>query len=105
MYGEIDQITIDVLKEFGTIFYASRTGSTGTVENLNFTGIQVDQVVEEMPNSGIQIGDWRMLLVSTIEPKKGDRIALNGGVHTIMKTQEIAPAKVVIGYWAWARIG
>lgn len=105
MYDEIGDVVIEVLDEFGASYSVSRTGSDGSVQQLSLVGIQASRVEEEMPGTGIQIGDWRMIFKSVEAPKKGDRITLNNGVHTIMQVEEIAPAKVVMGYWAWARLG
>lgn len=103
MYTEIDQVVIDVLKEFGTVYSASRTLGDGSVVAQSFTGIQVEKVSEDLPGSDLIIGDWKLLFVSTNPPMQGDRIALHEGVHSIMKTEPIVPAGVVIGHWAWAR--
>ena len=105
MYEEIDQITIDILNRFGAKYSVARTSNTGAVTNLTLTGVQVEKVFEELPGSDIEIGDWKMLMTSEVLPKKGDLIALNDGRYTVMRVDEVAPAKVVVAYWIWVRRG
>lgn len=105
LYADIDFVVRTVLAEFGKSFTVSRTSLVGAVSSVTLVGIQCKKIMEEMPGSEVQIGDWEMLFTSATEPKHGDKITLNEGGHVLIRVEEIAPAGVVLGYMAWARRG
>ena len=105
LYGQIRTIATDVLNTYGQTLVATRTDSTGATSSVNLKGIQIDKITHVMPGSRIDIGDWAMLFTASPAPLYGDRISLNDGSHVLMEVEEIAPAGVVVAYYAWARRG
>lgn len=83
-YGRLQGTADRLLAKFGQAITITRTATDGATTAYTTTGAVVGTVKHTLGDSGIAIGDDRILLDHTVTPQPGDRITYNGQSRVIV---------------------
>lgn len=108
-YGEMAEVVLSMLKEFGKPVTVVRetdgvfdpvTGSNtpGTTEHLKFNGVLKSYKQSLIDGSLIMQGDKLLVLDASHEPKKGDKVQSVDGNWQIEFVDSMNPAGVPLAY-------
>lgn len=105
-YGATQATAHRLLARFGQDITLSRTSRAGAVTVFATRGVVVGAVKHVLGDSGIGIGDDRLLLDHAIAPQPGDRITYNGASRVVVDpVVPLNPAGTVLLYECYARGG
>jgi hypothetical protein len=105
-YTRMSALAIRLIERFGQPVTLKRTAMNGDVTLLATRGVMTDTVKHTLGDSGIAIGDDRLVLDPGVAPKPGDRIAYNGQSRVVVDpVVPINPAGTVILFECYARAG
>ena len=73
-----------LLERFGQVMTFTRTASDGSVSTFTAVAVVASTVKHALADSGIQIGDDKLLVDAQGSPEPGDRVAYNGASRVIV---------------------
>lgn len=106
LYDRLRGTASTLIERFGQAMTLTRTLANGTLLTLVTRGVVVGTVKHQHADSGISIGDDRLLLDADVIPKPADRIAYNGQsrvlVDPVISTN---PGGTLLVFECYARTG
>lgn len=73
-----------LLERFGQVVTFTRTDPDGSVHPYSAVAVVASTVKHVLGDSGVQIGDDKLLVDASVSPAPGDRVAYNGGSRVIV---------------------
>lgn len=93
-----------LIERFGKLVPFTRTTGPGAYVKRDVRCLEVGRVKSAMGDSGVQVGDVRLLVESTGDPQQGDRIDLQGeSMALIDPVTPIRPGAEVLAFECYAR--
>lgn len=105
LYAELAAVAQELLAEFGAACTMTVTAPGGGTTVTTATAVRESLVRHAEPNSGVDIGDWKVLVTSSLSPVYGARFTFAGETQIIVHHEPIAPAGEVVAHYVWTRKG
>ena len=106
LYDRLQGTADRLIDRFGQTMTLTRTQPNGVVVSMVTRGVVVGTVKHQHADSGVSIGDDRILLDHNVIPKPADRIAYNGSsrvlVDPVIATN---PGGTLLAFECYARAG
>ncbi len=105
-YARIAASAGRLLERFGQVMTFSRTAPDGAVSTFTAVAVVAATVKHALGDSGIAVGDDKLLVDATVKPEAGDRVAYNGGSRVIVDpVVTLNPAGTRVLVECYARAG
>lgn len=105
-YARMAATAARLLDRFGQVMTFSRTAPDGTVSTFTAVAVVASTVKHTLGDSGIQIGDDKLLVDAAVLPQQGDRVAYNGGSRVVVDpVTPLNPGGTRVLVECYARIG
>lgn len=92
-----------LLARFGTTYTLTRTDGDGDESDLPAVAVIERQERHLLGESGVEIGDWRMIFAAGERPEIDDSLEIESAQHSIVRVEPIQPGGVPVAFYAWAR--
>lgn len=105
-YASTADTALRMLGRFGQQMAFTRTAADRTVTRFTALGVVADTVKHTLGDSGIAVGDDKLLIDAGAKPQPGDRVAYNGQSRMIVDpVVPINPAGTPVLVQCYARAG
>jgi hypothetical protein len=104
-YSRPAATALRLLARFGAAVTLSTTVAAATTSRRTVNAVFVDRVRHTLDTSGVEIGDWRVLLEAAAAPRETDRLVRGAEAFVVVRVEPIQPGATVVAWWAWARAG
>lgn len=105
-YGRLQGTADRLVAKFGQSITLTRTATDGTTTAYTTKGVVVGTITHTLGDSGIAIGDDRILLDHSVTPIPGDRIAYSGQSRVIVDpVVQTNPGGTNLMFECYARAG
>ncbi|MBA8886158.1 hypothetical protein FHW12_000349 [Dokdonella fugitiva] len=107
-YDRAAATALRMLTKYGKGVRVTSTNMAGAVTAREGKAVLVSVVKHDLGNSGISIGDHKLLVEASLAPKPGDRILdlADGASRVIVDpVNPIKPADTLIAFECYARLG
>lgn len=105
LYERLAATADRMLGAYGVSATLSHTTPLGAVATSTVSVVTVDTVRHVLGDSGVDIGDERLIVNADAAPVKGDRIDYADQSRVVVQVEPIRPAGTVLAWWVWARRG
>lgn len=105
-YDTLTATAADLIESFGSAFTVQRTNSDSSITPLGGFSVMDEIVTHLSPGeSRVQIGDYRYIVDSGYDPKRGDSFTVNSSTFIVVDYKPIQPADQVVATYIWCRRG
>ncbi len=94
-----------LIARFGVAVTLATTTALNTTATRAARAVFVDRVRHLLGDSGVEIGDWRVLFDADAAPLLTDRLTRGSESYVLVQVEPIQPAGTVLAWQAWARAG
>lgn len=105
-YSAIAVDAAAVIQEFGVDAIFVTTISQGVTSSRTKKVVMVEQVMQtasDRGDSGLKLGDWKLLCESGAVPIEGDSCTISGQRYMLFRVEPIQPGGYPVAYWAYGR--
>ena len=107
-YDRAAATALRMLSKYGKRVRVATTNMAGAVSAREGMAVMVGVVKHDLGDSGVSIGDHKLIVEAALAPIPGDRITdlVGSGARVIIDpVNPIKPADTVVGYECYARLG
>lgn len=105
LYARLTATADRLLGAYGVSGTLTHTTPLGATETSTVSVVAVDTVRHLLGDSGVDIGDERLIVNADAAPVKGDRIDYADQSRVVVQVEAICPAGTVLAWYVWARRG
>lgn len=104
-YSRSAATALSLIERFGADVTVITTTGADATTTRTAKAVFVDRVRHLLGDSGVEIGDWRVLFPASSAPLLTDRITRGAESFVLVQIEPIQPGDTVVAYQAWARAG
>ena len=93
----------NLIAKYGAVITLRRTATDNTVTEFPAIVVLTGRARHYIEGSGVEIGDWKMILDASVEPVEQDSFTLGGDRYIVQRAEPLQPGGVTVIWNAWAR--
>lgn len=103
LYTELAVDAAELLAEFGGPVTLVATAGDGTTTTRTGSGARLQRVTHAEQSSLVEIGDWYMLVDSSVLPEENALLTFAGETQLVVQVKPIGPSGENVAFEVWTR--